>query len=56
MPDEKARRTDEVTELLDTVKAYAKQETVGHRWPAAPRRWDSAWRARSRSASGSPSC
>jgi hypothetical protein len=27
--DEKTRRTDEVSDLLDTVKEYAKQETVG---------------------------
>lgn len=26
---EKSRRGDEVSDLLDTVKAYAKQETVG---------------------------
>jgi hypothetical protein len=26
--DEKTRRSDEVTDLVDTVKAYAKQETV----------------------------
>jgi hypothetical protein len=29
MLDERTRRTDEVSDLLDTVKAYAKQETVG---------------------------
>jgi hypothetical protein len=29
MLDEKTRRTDEVSDLLDTVKAYATQETVG---------------------------
>jgi hypothetical protein len=29
MLDEKARRSDEVSDLLDTVKAYATQETVG---------------------------
>jgi uncharacterized membrane protein YidH (DUF202 family) len=28
MLDERTRRTDEVSDLLDTVKAYAKQETV----------------------------
>jgi hypothetical protein len=27
--DEKTRRSDEVSDLLDTVKEYAKQETVG---------------------------
>jgi Putative Actinobacterial Holin-X, holin superfamily III len=29
MLDEKTRRTDEVSDLLDTVKTYAVQETVG---------------------------
>jgi hypothetical protein len=29
MLDEKARRSDEVSDLLDTVKTYAVQETVG---------------------------
>ncbi|HEY1278636.1 MAG TPA: hypothetical protein VGF22_03110 [Acidimicrobiales bacterium] len=29
MLDEKARRSDEVSDLLDTVKTYALQETVG---------------------------
>jgi len=29
MLDERTRRTDEVSDLLDTVKAYAVQETVG---------------------------
>jgi predicted cobalt transporter CbtA len=29
MLDERTRRADEVGELLDTVKAYARQETVG---------------------------
>jgi hypothetical protein len=29
MLDEKSRRTDEVSDLLDTVKGYAVQETVG---------------------------